>query len=145
MGISLDNLVPSKGRAKNKKRVGRGLASKGTTAGRGQKGQKARSGSGGHKRRGLRRLIFSTPKLRGFKSPHDDAQAVNVAAIAQHYIKDEVVTPKTLKQKGLINDITTYVKILGDGDISVAVAVKGCSVSKSAAEKITNVGGTIEA
>ena len=145
MAISLNNLDASKGRAKRKKRVGRGLGSTGTTAGRGQKGQKARSGSSGHKRRGLRRFIFATPKLRGFKSPHPDAAPVNVGQLADHYTTDEVVTPKTLKQKGLISDIKPGVKILGNGEISTAVSVKGCAVSKAAAEKITSAGGSIEA
>ncbi|MBT4857002.1 50S ribosomal protein L15 [Candidatus Uhrbacteria bacterium] len=145
MSISLDNLTPSKGRAKGKKRLGRGLASRGTTSGRGQKGQKSRSGSSGFKRRGLRRLILSTPKLRGFKSPHVEAETVNVGVIAENYIKDEVVSPRTLKQKGLIPTILKGAKILGEGEISITVSVKGCSVSKSAAEKITAAGGTIEA
>jgi len=145
MTISLHNLQPSKGRAKTKKRIGRGLGSTGTTSGRGQKGQKARSGSSGHQRRGLRRLIFSTPKLRGFNSPNDEAISVNVEVLADHYIADEVVNPRTLKKKGLIADVKPGVKILGGGEISVALTVKGCAVSKTAAEKITAAGGTIEA
>jgi large subunit ribosomal protein L15 len=88
---------------------------------------------------------MSTPKLRGFKTPHPEAETVNVADIANRYIKDEVVTPRTLKQKGLIRTILKGTKILGSGEISVSVSVKGCSVSKSAAEKITAAGGTIEA
>ena len=145
MAISLNNLESSKGRAKRKKRIGRGLGSTGTTAGRGQKGQKARSGSSGHQRRGLRRFIFSTPKLRGFTSPHPDLFAVNVGQLATAYIKGEVVSPKTLKQKGLIASVKPGVKILGNGDIALARTIKGCAVSKTAAEKITAVGGTIEA
>ena len=137
MAISLNNLESSKGRAKRKKRIGRGLGSTGTTAGRGQKGQKARSG--------LRRFIFSTPKLRGFTSPHPDLFAVNVGQLATAYIKGEVVSPKTLKQKGLIASVKPGVKILGNGDIALALTIKGCAVSKTAAEKITAVGGTIEA
>jgi len=145
MAISLNNLNGSKGRAKRKKRIGRGLGSTGTTAGRGQKGQKARSGSSGHQRRGLRRLIFSTPKLRGFTSPHGDLAPVNVGQLADHYTKGELVTPKTLKQKGLISSVKPGVKILGNGEISLALTVKGCAVSKSAAGKITSSGGSIEA
>lgn len=144
MAITLHNLKPSHGSKKSRKRIGRGLASKGRTAGRGQKGQKSRSGVSGLKKLGLRKLMLSMPKLRGFKSPHPDALVVNLEDLQKFFGKDELVTPKSLVKKGLVKKAKN-VKILGDGEIDTALTIKGCAVSKSAAEKIIKAGGKIEA
>lgn len=143
MAISLHNFETPK--KKSKKRVGRGLGSTGTTSGRGQKGQKSRAGASGFQRLGIRKLMLATPKLRGFKSPNKAAAVVNVKDLSQAFAKGEPVTPKTLEQKGLIATKANGVKILGIGEMTHEVAVKGCAVSKSAAEKILGAGGTIAA
>lgn len=143
MSIGLHNLSPFSGSKKKKMRVGRGHARKGITAGRGQKGQKARSGVGGLKRLGMKKLILSTPKVRGFKSYKPNAAVVNVSAL-EVFDANAFVTPKTLKEKKLIPaSAPNQVKILGGGELSKSLRVKGCSVSKSAAEKITAAGGEI--
>lgn len=146
MTLSMHTLKVNKGTQKSRRRVGRGYGSTkgGHTVGRGMKGQKSRSGSSGHKRRGMRRLMLSTPKLRGFKSPHDKPQAVNLTQIDEKYIAKEVVTPKTLMKKGLIKSATKDVKILANGEITKAVTVKSCKTSATAAEKITKAGGKVE-
>lgn len=143
MAITLSTLRPAYGAKRGKRRVGRGLGSRGTTAGRGQKGQSARSGVGGLKRLGMRHLMLATPKLRGFRSIAPEVQAVNISAIASKYIAGEFVTPSTLMKKGLIADKTLPVKILGNGELSVAVTVKHCAVSAAAAEKIGAAGGSV--
>lgn len=143
MTISLSTLRPAFGAKRGKRRVGRGLGSRGTTAGRGQKGQSARSGVGGLKRLGMRHLMLATPKLRGFNSIAGKAQAVNIQAIASKYIAGEFVTPTTLLKKGLIEDKTKLVKILGNGELSIAVTVKNCLISSAAAEKIKKAGGSV--
>ncbi|MBT3231076.1 50S ribosomal protein L15 [Candidatus Uhrbacteria bacterium] len=145
MTLSLHTLEKSKGTKKTKKRLGRGYGSGkgGHTVGRGMKGQKSRAGSSGHKRRGMRRLMLSTPKLRGFNSPNEKPQTVNVSQIDASYIAKEVVTPKTLASKGLVRYPNKPVKILANGEIAKAVTVKSCSVSKTAAEKIIAAGGKI--
>lgn len=143
MAISLNNLRPAYGAKKSKTRVGRGLGSRGTTAGRGQKGQSSRSGVGNLKRLGMRSLMLATPKLRGFRSLADGAQVVNVGDIGKMYIAGETVTPTTLAKKGLVRDGKGKVKILAQGDISVAVTIKKCSVSGAASEKISKAGGKI--
>ncbi|MFA6017716.1 MAG: 50S ribosomal protein L15 [Patescibacteria group bacterium] len=143
MTITLSTLRPAFGAKRGKRRVGRGLGSRGTTAGRGQKGQSARSGVGGLKRLGMRHIMLATPKLRGFKSIAPHVQAVNILAIASKYIAGEFVTPTTLMKKGLITDKTLPVKILGNGEISAAVTVKNCAVSATAAEKISKAGGSV--
>lgn len=145
MSVSLHTLRPAKGAKFAKKRVGRGLGSKGTTAGRGQKGQSSRSGVGGLKRLGMRHTVLATPKLRGFRSQQKKAQVVSLGSIAAHYIASEVVSPRTLVKKGLIAVANVPVKILSHGELPHAVTVKGCRVSTAAQEKITAVGGKIEA
>jgi large subunit ribosomal protein L15 len=145
MGIQLHDLTPGNSR-KKAKRVGRGMAStKGKTSGRGHKGQKARSGTGGFKRLGLRKMLLATPKLRGFASPNENSQVVSLENVAKHATKGEVVTPKVLASKGLIKSHKKPVKILADGEIDMAITVKRCAVSKSAAEKIIAAGGKVEA
>lgn len=146
MTLSLHTLSQRKGTKNPKKRLGRGYGSGkgGHTASRGQKGQKSRSGSSGHLRRGMRRLVLATPKLRGFKSPIAKAQVVSLAQIDALYIAKEVVSPNTLIKKGLIADAKMPVKILASGEISKAVTVKKCAVSKTATQKIEAVGGKVE-
>lgn len=145
MSLSLHTLRPAKGAKSDKKRVGRGLGSKGTTAGRGQKGQSSRSGVGGLKRLGMRHTVLATPKLRGFRSAALKAQVVSLGTISANFIAGEVVTPRTLAKKGLVAKAKASVKILSRGELEHAVTVKGCSVSESAQAKITAVGGKVEA
>lgn len=144
MAITLSNLRSAKGAKTDKKRVGRGLGSKGTTAGRGQKGQSSRSGVGGLKRLGMRHTMLATPKLRGFKSLAEKIPAVNVGDLEKATLANEVVTPKTLAKKNFISSGAHTVKILGGGELTHAIVVKNCQVSKSAADKITKAGGKIE-
>ena len=145
MAITLHNIKPAKGSKKSRKRVGRGVGSTGTTAGRGQKGQKSRSGVSGLKRVGLKKLMLSMPKLRGFNSGAPAVAEINVDVLAAQFGTGETVSPKTLAKKGLIPASVKRVKILGNGDITVALTITGCAISKSAAEKILNAKGKIEA
>lgn len=146
MTLSLHNLT-TKGKKNPKKRLGRGYGSGkgGHTVGRGQKGQKSRSGTGGYKRLGMRRVMLATPKLRGFNSGKPTPEIVNLHTIEVHFIKDEVVSPKTLLTKKLIASTKNGVKILANGEITKSVIVKKCFVSKTAQEKILAVGGRVDA
>ncbi len=144
MAISLNTIQAAFGARKTVQRNGRGLGRKGTTAGRGQKGQTSRSGVGNLKRLGMRKLILSTPKLRGFRSFAPKAVVVNLTDIGRMYIAGEMVTPKTLLNKSLITTTKVPVKVLGQGEIAVAVVVKGCLVSESAVAKIVAAGGKVE-
>lgn len=142
MAMQLHTIKANKGSRKGKKRVGRGLASKGTTAGRGSKGQRARSGGkSGLKMKGLRQTLLRVPKTRGFKS-----QALSPAVVQLDELNDvelKIVSPKTLKAAGLVKVTRAGVKILSRGDIKKAVQVKGCKVSKAAKEKIEKAGGSV--
>ena len=144
MPIGLHNLEKSRGVSKSKRRVGRGLGSgSGAKSGRGQKGQKSRSGASGFQRLGMRKLMLATPKLRGFKSGRAKKAVVSLESLEQAFAKNEMVTPKVLVKKGLIDSTSNGVKILGDGEITSALKIQGCAVSKSAAEKILAAGGEI--
>lgn len=144
MAITLHELKASQGANKTKRRNGRGLGRKGTTSGRGQKGQTSRSGVGNLKRLGMRKLILSTPKLRGFRSLAPQSLVVNLSDIGRMYIAGETVSPRTLLKKSLITNAKAPVKVLGQGEIAVAVNVKGCLVSEPAKAKITAAGGKVE-
>ncbi|MFA5128908.1 MAG: 50S ribosomal protein L15 [Patescibacteria group bacterium] len=144
MALTLHTIKSSSGSRKKVKRVGRGLGSTGTYSGRGQKGQRARSGGRkGLKILGMRRIIMSTPKLRGFNSPYPKMIAVNVKDLEKKFNDGERVTPKTLLEKGLVGKMKVAVKILGSGEIKKKLIIKDCSVSGSAKEKIEKAGGKI--
>ncbi len=144
MALTLHTIKPFSGSKKKVKRVGRGLGSTGTYSGRGQKGQKARSGGrGGLKLLGMRRIIMSTPKLRGFKSPHPKMVAVNVGDLEKKFNDGERVTPKTLLEKGLVGKMKAMVKILGEGEFKKKLIIEDCAVSASAKEKIEKAGGAV--
>lgn len=129
------------------KRVGRGGV-RGKTSGRGHKGQKARAG---HSiRPAVRDIIKKLPKLRGYRfQPLSSAYApVNVGRLENICNNGDVVTPQWLFDNGVITTKKTLrqgVKILGGGDFSRKITVKGCIVSARAAEKITQAGGEVVA
>ncbi len=142
--LTLQSLRPKKGSRKTKKRVGRGLGSTGSYSGRGVKGQRARSGGrSGLKLRGLRGIMLSTPKNRGFQSIKAKPSVVNVLELAKHFANGTKVTKKLLQQKGLVTEIDSGVKILGSGEIGVALTIEGCEVSQVAKQKIEKAGGKI--
>lgn len=139
----MHNLKPAVGAKKSRKRVGRGLGSKGTYSGRGGKGQTARSGVSGLKRLGMKRWVLAQPKTRGFKSLEGKAAVVNVETLAQHFAAGAEVTPAALKEKKLISKTAGRVKILGQGEIKAALKISGCQVSAAAQAKIIAAGGSV--
>lgn len=142
--LKLHHLRPAPGSKKSRTRVGRGEGSKGKTAGRGTKGSKARY----QVRRGLEggnlNFVMRTPKLRGFTNPFRvEYQVVNLDRITELYPKGGDVTIADLVAKGAVRK-NEKVKVLGNGDISVAVTVTVDKVSKSAETKIVAAGGSIK-
>jgi large subunit ribosomal protein L15 len=142
--LKLHHLRPAPGSKKARTRVGRGEGSKGKTAGRGTKGSKARY----QVRRGLEggnlNFVMRTPKLRGFTNPFRvEYQVVNLDRITELYPKGGDVTIADLVAKGAVRK-NEKVKVLGNGDISVAVTVTVDKVSKSAEQKIVAAGGSIK-
>ena len=138
------HLRPAPGAHKPKKRKGRGEGSKGKTAGRGTKGTKARGSVPPGFEGGQMPLIRRIPKLKGFKSPFRvEYQVVNLARLAELYPQGGEVTPEDLAVKGAVR-AGRPVKILGTGEISVAVQAKANAFSASARDKITAAGGSAE-
>ena len=144
MEFSLNNLQSPKGN-KTKQRRGRGNGSNGTYAGRGMKGQRSRSGGkSGLALRGLKARLISIPKLRGFKSLNKKAAIANLSQLEKHFNANELVNPKALTSKGVIDSPRFGVKILSDGELTKAVNVEGCKVSSSAKAKIEKAGGSVK-
>ncbi len=144
--MDLSNLQPAIGSTKNRKRLGRGPGTgQGKTSGKGHKGQKARSG-GSIKagfEGGQMPLQRRLPK-RGFTPLSKKVYAlVNLHDLAQ-FEAGSVVDLEALGKAGLIDQIYDGVKILGDGELAVALTVKAHKFSKSAAEKIAAAGGQAE-
>ncbi len=143
----LERLCPPKGAVTKRKRIGRGNASGwGRNAGRGEKGQKSRAGSGVRPgfEGGQMPLQRRMPK-RGFHNRFRvENRIVNLSDLARVFKADEVVDAASLVETGLIKAGSTPVKVLGNGDLAVALTVKADKFSKTALEKIKAAGGSIE-
>ena len=146
MALNLHTISAAKGSKKAKKRVGRGNSSgHGTTATRGQKGQKSRSGVSGLKLIGLKTVIRSTPKLRGFKSDKPKNQVVKIADINKKFKDGDSVSPKSLAKLGLIDTMALPVKVLGTGSLKLKnLNFEGVKVSESVKTQIEKEGGKIK-
>lgn len=144
--MKIEDLRPAKGARKRRKIVGRGPGSgHGKTSTRGHKGQMARTGKGKTPgfEGGQMPLIRKMPK-RGFnRNPKKGYHIVNLEDLAT-LKKETSITPELLKEKGIIKGPVNFLKILGDGDINVPVNIKAHAFSKTALEKIKNVGGKCE-
>jgi large subunit ribosomal protein L15 len=122
--------------------VGRGEASKGKTAGRGTKGTKARYQVPAAFEGGQMPIHMRLPKLKGFKNPFKvEFQVVNLDRLNDLFPEGGTVTVDDLVAKGAVRN-GLPVKVLGQGDISVAVQVTVNRFSGAAKEKITAAGGT---
>lgn len=144
MSLALHKIKSSPGAKKGKKRLGRGLASTGSYSGRGVKGQRARSGGrSGLQLKGIRSLMLKLPKRRGFQGLKGKPATINLEVLVKHFFDSATVTPKLLRDKGLVTSLENGVKILGQGEVKHRLTIKGCQLSKSAEEKILKAGGEI--
>ena len=141
--LQMHDLKPAPGAKKDRTRVGRGEGSKGKTAGRGAKGQTKRN----HVRPGFEGgqlpLYMRLPKLRGFKNPFKvEFQVINIARLVELFPEGGEVAVADLIAKGAVRD-NAPVKVLGDGETTVAFILKGVKVSASAKSKIEAAGGSV--
>jgi large subunit ribosomal protein L15 len=142
--MNLSNIRAPKKAAENKKRVGRGMGSgMGKTSTRGHKGQRSRSGS--RMMRGFEGgqmpLHRRMPK-RGFTNIfRQEFNIVNLEKLGE--LGETNITPDVLRKAGVIKG-KHPVKVLGDGELTVALTVYAHKFSKSAQEKITKAGGKFE-
>jgi large subunit ribosomal protein L15 len=141
--LKIHNLRPAPGAKTAKTRVGRGEASKGKTAGRGTKGTKARYQVPARFEGGQMPLHMRLPKLKGFKNPFRvEFQVVNLDKLNALYPEGGEVTVEDLVAKGAVRK-NSLVKVLGTGELTVALQVSVDAVSGAAAEKIAAAGGTV--
>lgn len=140
--IKLHHLRPAPGAKTDRTRVGRGEGSKGKTAGRGTKGTKARKNVPAAFEGGQMPIHMRLPKLKGFNNPFRvEYQVVNVGMIARLFPEGGTVGKDELVAAGAVRK-NQPVKVLGEGEISVAVQVSADKFSGSAKEKIAAAGGT---
>jgi len=143
-GLKLHHLRPAPGAHKAKTRVGRGEASKGKTAGRGTKGTKARGQMRLGFEGGQMPLQRRIPKLKGFSNAGFGLtyQVVNTGRLAELFPEGGDVTPENLVAKGAARK-GELIKVLGTGEIGVALRVTAHAFSATAAAKIERAGGTV--
>lgn len=148
--MGLHNLSPAPGSRKTRKRIGRGMGSGlGKTGGKGIKGQTSRAG--GSTRLGFEGgqmpLYRRLPK-RGFNNAQFETNydIINLATLADAFVAGDVVDAESLEAKGLLKITRGYagVKVLGSGNVSVALTVRAAKFSASAVAKIEAAGGKAE-
>ena len=88
-------------------------------------------------------LYMRLPKLRGFKNPFKvEFQVINIARLVELFPEGGEVAVADLIAKGAVRD-NAPVKVLGDGETTVAFTLKGVKVSASAKSKIEAAGGSV--
>ena len=143
MALKAHHLRPAPGAKTDKHRVGRGEGGKGgKTAGRGTKGTGARKNVPAGFEGGQMPLHMRLPKLRGFKNPfRTEYQVVNLDKLSSLFPEGGDVSIEDLVSKGAVRN-GQLVKVLGSGEITVAVNVTADAFSASAKQKIEAAGGS---
>ena len=140
--LKVHHLRPAPGAKSARTRVGRGEGSKGKTAGRGTKGTKARYQVPARFEGGQMPLHMRLPKLRGFKNPfRTEYQVVNLDRLSELFPDGGEVTVEDLVAKGAVRK-GELVKVLGSGELTVALRVSAHKFSASALDKIAAAGGS---
>ena len=144
--IKLNNRIKMN---KSKIRVGRGIGSgKGKTSGRGVKGQKSRSGVAIKSFEGGQMPLFRRLPKRGFNPISKKLVGIINLDKIQKLLDNKKITSEkidinVLKKLNLINKNYKKIKILGNGELKNKIDLHADFISKSAKNKIVNVGGTI--
>lgn len=144
MSMTIHTLKPSHGSRSKSRRIGRGAGSgRGKTAGKGTKGQKSRSG--GKKKlglKGLKQMLLSFPKNRGFQSRYPKAHAITLDKL-EKLDAGSSVTLDALREKGMVTRRDVSAKIVGNGKLTKALKIVGIPVSATAKTAIEAAGGSI--
>ena len=146
MATHIGTLRPPRGAKKRRKRIGQGMGSgHGKTATRGSKGQRSRTGA--RMRPGFEGgqmpLHRRLPK-RGFTNIFKKHYALVNLSDLQDFTPEDMITPELLIQRGYVKELRDGLKILGDGELKVALKITAHHFSKSAREKIQKAGGIAE-
>jgi large subunit ribosomal protein L15 len=139
--MQIHELTLSKKRKKGQ-RVGRG-GKRGTYSGRGNKGQKARTNHRLKLKRIGSGLSRHVPKLGGFVSLRIHAVAVDIKRLEEKFANGELVTPVSLKGKGIIKSINNPVKIVGNAEITKKLTIKDCLTTVASKKSIEKAGGKV--
>jgi large subunit ribosomal protein L15 len=143
--MNLSDLQPNPGSTHRRKRIGRGIGSgKGKTATRGHKGDRARGTVRPGFEGGQTPLHRRLPHRRGFTAYDHTEYAIVNLSLLERFEDGDVVTPELLLEKKVISKLLDGVKILGSGELTKKLTVKAHQFSKSAADKIAALGGTVE-
>jgi large subunit ribosomal protein L15 len=144
--LKLNNLSPSEGARKQRKRIGRGQGTgHGKTAGKGHKGAKARTGfsmKAGFEG-GQMPLHRRLPKV-GFTNQFKKEYLIITLSDLERFEAGAVVNREALLAAGMISGKEKrLIKVLANGEISKAVTVEADKVSQGAKEKILAAGGAV--
>ena len=145
--MQINTLSPAPNSKKSRRRVGRGKGSGlGKTSGRGENGQLKHSGGGKGPlfEGGQMPLMLRLPK-RGFVSPFKKQYTVVNVQDLNKFEANATIDAQVLLEKGIINKIAKDgLKILGNGELKVALTVKANKFTETAINKIKKAGGTVE-
>jgi large subunit ribosomal protein L15 len=145
--MKLDNLSPKSGSKRHRRRVGRGIsAGQGASCGFGMRGQKSRSGTGTKAgfEGGQMPLYRRVPKLKHFPLVNQKHYTIiNVEALNSLPANTEV-TLNSLLENGIVTSNDGHLKILGNGELKVALKIKAAAFTKNAIQKIEAAGGNCE-
>lgn len=144
--MKLHELKPAEGSRSVRNRVGRGMGSgNGKTSGKGHKGQNARSGGGVRPgfEGGQNPIYMRLPK-RGFTNPTRKEFAIVNLATLNRFDDNTEITPELLIETGVVSNVKSGIKILGNGEIKKNLTVKAHKFSASAVKAIEAAGGKTE-
>ena len=145
--MQLHNLRAPAGANRKRKRVGRGESSGwGKTSGRGHKGQGARSGKGkpGPGFEGGQNPMYRRMPKRGFTNIFAKNWAeVNLDMLPRFFGAEDVINLESLRAVGLAKNRDAGVRILGRGELAVALKIEVSHVTAGAKTKIEAAGGSV--
>ena len=145
--MKLNDIAPQPGSKKRKRRLGRGIsAGQGASCGYGMRGQKSRSGTGTKPgfEGGQMPLYRRVPKLKHFPLINQKQYTIiNVEKLAALAANTEV-TLDYLLAEGVVTTNDGPLRILGNGELPVALNVKAAAFTKNARAKIESAGGSCE-
>lgn len=144
--MKLHELKSNEGSRKNRKRVGRGMASgHGKTSGKGHKGQKARSGGGTRPGfEGGQTPLFQRLPKRGFTNMNRKEYAIVNLDTLNRFDDNTDITPELLLETGVVSKVKSGIKVLGNGTVNKKLNVKAHKFSTAAKEAIEAAGGKTE-
>ena len=145
MAITLHNIAAKAGARTHSRRLGRGPGSgRGKTAGKGTKGQRSRTGGKtALKLKGMKQMLLSFPKNRGFQRRFAKDVAIRVSRLSI-LPAGTVVTIQTLQAASLMRRGDRSAKLVAGGDLKVKLTIsKDVAVSAGAKIAIERAHGTL--